>query len=141
MENEKINFKKTVTILAKSTAAIGLTSIAFWVFLKIDIAANAKLIETVKDDLQHCAIKTYKVNFKRYGSFGFLLKFYISPYIYRVYDKNGDFLRTSEWRIWGAMTSGEASPYWIFQSARYINIDNNEDRWTLLQCGKPNPDR
>jgi hypothetical protein len=82
-----------------------------------------------------CVLKSYVRNYQPLGIVGRVGSGWSSRYFYRVYDRDGDLLATSEWTL-SEYEIDDFSPEWHGQMALYPTTDGWASFW-VPQCRQP----
>jgi len=86
------------------------------------------------NDSGSCYIATYSPNYNFLGAVaGRAFKYFSSPYFYRVYTKNNDLLKTSEWYLWREEGSPGVAPEFRGEMIVYPGSEGWES-WIVSEC-------
>lgn len=102
--------------------------------LKVQNSWTAEPLHTDWNDSGKCYIATYTPEYKVLGVVaGRIFKYFSSPYFYRVYTKNDEMLKTSEWNLWMREGNAGVAPEFRGEMIVYPGSDGWES-WIIPQC-------
>jgi hypothetical protein len=126
----KLQRQITIAIL---TIAVFLP-ISTWLWVKIDVSRSAIPHTIIYSNSGDCVIKAYTPKLSKYGLLGDLIRPFSSPAFYRVYSKNGDPLKTSEWLLHQREFSDTDTAKWAHSHVIYPTYSGYEG-WKIPECG------
>lgn len=80
-----------------------------------------------------CVVKTYVRDFSGLGMAGRFFGLFSATYYYRVYSKNGDLLKTSEWNLAESEAGDVDHARWVYGHVLYPTA-NGYGGWALRGC-------
>ncbi|PMQ11023.1 MULTISPECIES: hypothetical protein [unclassified Pseudomonas] len=102
--------------------------------LKVLSSKAAKPLYVDWNESGSCYIATYVPNYNFLGVVvGRVFKYFSSPYFYRVYTKNDDLLKTSEWYLWRDEGSPGIAPEFRGEMIVYPGSEGWES-WIVSEC-------
>jgi hypothetical protein len=121
----KLAFILSLIVLLTSLVLFGLKAQSSWV---------AKPLHLDWNDSRECYIATYAPEYKVLGIVGGrIFKYFSSPYFYRVYTKNDELLKTSEWNIWTREGNSAVAPEFRGEMVVYPGSEGWES-WMIPEC-------
>lgn len=112
---------------------IFLAPISIWSYIKIQLTRNIFPYLTTWNDSHTCYINSYIPNYSSFGITGKLVGLFSSEAFFRVYDKENNLLKTSEWQFFQRAFADTESERWINSHALYPT-DNGYKGWKLTEC-------
>lgn len=122
-------FKKSMLIVAGLLMAM---LIAVWLSVKINAAEHAKLYSQAWSPSGKCVINTYAPAYGS-GTISNIVRALSTQSFFRVYDKQGGMLESSEWVLDLHEDGLQDVAYWGKERAFYPT-DMGYESWTLRQC-------
>lgn len=83
----------------------------------------------------NCSLKTYIRKYSNLGTLGRVFGLFGSQFYYRVYSRNGELQKTSEWNFWEGQLDADQSAYWAEGVAFYPTADGLKG-WDLQSCSR-----
>lgn len=90
---------KITFVFSKLLLILTLCFIGYWLYVKFDISRNTSAVDTTWNDSRTCYANVYVVSFTDYGVMGRIMRLFSSPTFFRIYDKERNLLKTSEWML------------------------------------------
>lgn len=119
------------TILA--TVGFLLVSALAFLYVKIEIGRSTKVYDRVWSDSGACYIDAYIPSYKKLGILGKTVALFSGNGFYRVYDKDGKELRSSEWLLWQRDYPDLEGVSWVNGHVFYATADGYAG-WSLPEC-------
>lgn len=102
--------------------------------LKVQSSWAAKPLHKDWNDSGECFIGTYVPDYKFLGVVADrIFKYFSSPYFYRVYTKNDELLKTSEWYLWMSEGNAGVAPEFRGEMIVYPGSEGWES-WIVPEC-------
>lgn len=124
-------YKKWIGICA---ASLFVLTLGPWLYVKLEVSRNTTVYDSVWSDTGACRIDSYISRYSRFGVLGRLVALFSSNGFYRVYNKAGDELKSSEWLLWQREYPDMEAAHWVNGHAIYPTGDGYRG-WTLPACG------
>ena len=124
---------KAARALAMTVSMAILTASASWLFTKLYLSANTPPYDAQWSESGRCYINAYIPKFSSLGVLGKTVKLFSSDSFFRVYDKNGVLLKSSEWLLWQREFAELEKAIWVNGNAIYPT-DSGYAGWTLPEC-------
>ncbi|WP_373386820.1 hypothetical protein [Pseudomonas alcaligenes] len=104
-----------------------------WLFTKLRLSSTTEPYMTYWNEARTCYINAYIPRFSSLGALGKTIKLFSSDSFFRVYDKNGVLLKSSEWLLWQREFAELEKAIWVNGHAIYPT-DSGYASWTLPEC-------
>lgn len=88
---------------------------------------------TYWNESRSCYINAYIPKFSSLGVPGRLVKLFSSDSFFRVYKKDGNLLKSSEWLLWQREFAESEKAIWVNGRAIYPT-NNGYEGWELQEC-------
>jgi hypothetical protein len=133
MYYKKFKIRNVVRILCGllMLAVICIFFLGFYV--RIEATKAGQEWNSSSNETGSCYLKTYIRKYSSMGVVGRFFSLFGSQFYYRVYSKNGELLKTSEWAFWETQLGADQSAYWIHGAAFYLTTDGLKN-WELPAC-------
>lgn len=105
----------------------------FLLGLKVYGSWVAQPLKKYWSDSGSCYISKYEPDYKMIGLVGRVLELLSSRYFYRVYTKDDELLRTSEWFFWMREGNEQVAPEFSGATVLYPGTEGWE-YWTVTEC-------
>jgi len=125
--------RKALKWLAYTLLLLCTLLFASWLWVRQQATTAGLEVDSVNSENRVCVIKAYVRNYDAVGIPGRAAALFGSRYYYRVYDRQGERLATSEWKIWQYEVGGDEAAHWIGRAALYPTTEGWA-AWRLLQC-------
>lgn len=125
-----------VTRLKICVCAVSLLALLLgpWLYIKLSIARNTTVYDSVWSNTGACRIDAYIPNYKKLGIVGKTVALFSGNGFYRVYSKKGIELKSSEWLLWQRDYPDLEGAFWINGHVLYSTADGYGG-WSLPECG------
>ena len=104
-----------------------------WLYLKNEAADLATLYSTTWNDAGTRYINSYIPQYSKLGLPGVVVKIFTSEAFFRVYNKDGELLKSSEWLLWQNEFTTDERSQWVGGRAVYPTV-NGYDGWSIPGC-------
>ncbi|MFK3774170.1 hypothetical protein [Pseudomonas sp. NPDC089406] len=105
-----------------------------WLWVRQQATHAGREVASESSPGASCTLKTYVRNYDALGVPGRIVGLLSgSQYFYRVNDRQGEQLATSEWTIWQYEVGGDEAAHWIGSAALYPTTEGWA-AWRLSQC-------
>lgn len=111
-----------------------LVPIFSWLYVKLELSRNTVVFDTVWSDSGACHIDAYVPTYTSLGVLGMTVELFSSNGFYRVYNKAGVELKSSEWLLWQHEYPDMETARWVNGHAIYPTGDGYRG-WRLPECG------
>lgn len=101
--------------------------------LKLQSSWVAQPVKKYWSPSAQCYIARYVPSYQIVGVAGRILEMFSSPYFYRVYTKDGELLKTSEWYLWMREGNAGVAPEFQGEMVLYPGADGWES-WMVPEC-------
>lgn len=124
---------KAAKTLAMTVSMALLSTSACWLFTKLYLSANTLPYDTQWSESGRCYINAYIPKFSSLGVLGKTVKLFSSNSFFRVYDRDGVLLKSSEWLLWQREFAELEGAFWVNGHAIYPS-NNGYAGWSLPEC-------
>lgn len=104
-----------------------------WLYIKLGAAAAAEVYSTKWNESKTCYINSYIPRYSNFGVAGKVVKLFTSEAFFRVYNKKGELLRSSEWLLWQSEFTTDERSQWVNGHAIYPTSSGYEG-WNITAC-------
>jgi hypothetical protein len=104
-----------------------------WLYLKSEAASLATVYSTTWNDAGTCYINSYIPQYSKLGMPGAVVKIFTSEAFFRVYSKDGELLKSSEWLLWQNEFTTDERSQWVGGRAVYPTVKGYEG-WSIPGC-------
>lgn len=101
--------------------------------LKLQSSWEAQPVKKYWSPSAQCYIARYIPSYQAVGMVGRALEMFSSQYFYRVYTKDGELLKTSEWYLWMREGNAGVAPEFQGEMVLYPGADGWES-WMVPEC-------
>lgn len=124
--------KKASIVLVVGVVILGVAAL-YWVYLKAQAANLANVYSTTWNEAGTCYINSYIPRYSALGVAGKLASLFTSEAFFRVYTKDGELLKSSEWLLWQNEFTTDERSQWVGGRAIYPTADGYEG-WIIPEC-------
>jgi len=104
-----------------------------WLFVKLNLSSKATPYMTYWNESRSCYINAYIPKFSSLGALGKIVKLFSSDSFFRVYSKDGELLKSSEWLLWQREFAESEKAIWAHGRAIYPT-DSGYEGWVIEAC-------
>jgi hypothetical protein len=116
-------------------AAVGLLLLLTGTFLyvKFEAGRSTKVYDRAWSESGACYIDAYIPNYKALGAIGKTFALFSGSGFYRVYNKNGNEIKSTEWLLWQRDYPDIEGAFWTGKHVFY-STSNGYGGWSLPEC-------
>jgi hypothetical protein len=103
-------------------------------YVKFEAGRNTKVYDRVWSESGACYIDAYIPNYKALGSVGKTFALFSGNGFYRVYSKDGNEIKSTEWLLWQRDYPEIEGAFWTGKHVFY-STSNGYGGWSLPECG------
>lgn len=131
--NQKI--RNLLYLIFATLILAGTCLISLGLYVRGEATKAGQMWSSIPNETGSCYLNTYVRKYSSMGALGRIARLFGSEFYYRIYSKQGELLKTSEWTLWETELGAEQSAYWIHGSAMFLTTDGLKD-WDLQDCNK-----
>jgi hypothetical protein len=122
--------RRALLLLAAAFVAL----VAAACYVKTAASRLAHVYSTDWNDAGTCYIQSYIPQYSALGVAGSIAKMFTSEAFFRVYAKDGNLLKSSEWLLWQNEFTTDERSQWAGSHAIYPTVSGYEG-WNIPVCG------
>ncbi|MBC9248662.1 hypothetical protein A9179_00090 [Pseudomonas alcaligenes] len=119
--------------LVMTVSVAVLAASASWLYVKLYLSASTDPYMVSWSESGRCYINAYVPKFSSLGVLGKTVKLFSSNSFFRVYNKDGVLLTSSEWLLWQREFAEMEGAFWVNGYAIYPS-NNGYAGWLLPEC-------
>jgi len=106
----------------------------YYLYLKGVAGRNARELAVDWNASRRCSITTYAPSLGEQSIRSRFFHFFSASTLFRVHDKEGHLLRSSEWLLWQTEAGDSEAPRWVSEGRVVYPTTQGYEQWELPEC-------